>query len=183
MVRVTPLSSRPTRETRGMLAHEGARSGRIGECEFRRKRSGRYLGKTGPYHRLRRQGVGGAAGLRIEGGPSTTSSPRWGNAPSALGPCSSMQTGTGRDAPDLKLEGSAPSHPDVKTTGQPDPVSERTYRRPRQDGRLSRQVKIGLAIRSVTTRFSAQVALQLLDKPSTLWAWVPTAGPSGSRGP
>jgi hypothetical protein len=88
-------------------------------------------------------------------GPSTSSSPRWGNAPGALGPCSSMQTRTGRDAPDRKLEGSTPSHPDVKTTVHPDPVSERTYRRPRQDGRLSTRVKIGLAIRSVTTRLSA----------------------------
>jgi hypothetical protein len=116
------------------------------------------------------------------GRSSTTSSPRWGNAPGALGPCSSMQTGTGPDAPDQKLEGSTASHPFVRTTGQPDPVSERTYRRPRQDGRLSRQVKIGLAIRSITMRFSAQVAFQLVDTPSTLCAWVPTAGPSGSRG-
>ena len=84
-------------------------------------------------------------------GPSTSSSPRWGNAPGALGPCSSRQTGTGRDAPELKSEGSTPSHPDVKTTGQPDPVSERTYRRPRQDGRRSRPVKVGLAICRVST--------------------------------
>ena len=89
------------------------------------------------------------------GGPSTTSSPRRGNAPAALGPCSSRQSGTGRDAPDLKSEGSTPSHPDFKTTGQPDPVSERTYRRPRKDGRRSRQLKVGLAIRSVSTRVSA----------------------------
>jgi hypothetical protein len=66
-----------------------------------------------------------------------------------------MQTGTRRDAPDLKLEEYMPSHPFVRTTGQPDPVFERTYRRPRKDGRLSRQVKIRQAIRSVTTRFSA----------------------------